>query len=142
MKNRWLAGAALFALGFACAHLTKVGTADAADTAGDAMLDEGLQIIEHDDTLELVDSGNHRYLLLVTRKLGADVPEPEIAYASGSAKVSKEALESLTVVRLVARAELSPTLDQRECRPDFEDCVEPDPLPFPRPPRPMIFLKP
>lgn len=139
MKTHWLAGVALFTLGFACAHVIRVDTAGA---AGDGMLDEGLQLIEHDDALELVDSGNHRFLLLVTRKLGATVAEPEITYASGSAKVTKEALESLTVVRLVARAELSPTLGQRECRPDFEDCVEPDPLPAPRPPRPMIFLKP
>lgn len=139
MKTRWLAGLALFALGFACAHVMRIDTADA---ALEATLDEGLSYVEHEDVFELIDSGSHRYLLLVTRKEDASVSEPEVTYASGSVKVTKESLESLTVVRLVARAELAPAHDQRECAPDFEDCVEPDPLPAPRPPRPMIFLKP
>lgn len=130
MRNRWLAGLAIFALGFGCAQIMKVTAAHAAE---DEMPYEGFQIIDHGDHYELINTGDRRVLAMVEYKEGMPAPAPEIKAVEGSLTVLKHGLSKVRLARL-EDLELS----ERECNPVFEDCVEPgDPFPGPGPgPRP------
>ena len=140
MTKRWLAGLAIFALGFGSAHVMRVATADA---GGGGMMDEGLFFVEHPDRFEVVNTGTHDFLLIVDRKAGTGIIEPETASATGSASVFKEGLNKLIVARIQSIGELKLVQPPfRECRPDFQDCFGPDPILPPRPPRKSIFLGP
>ena len=138
MKTRWLAGFAIFALGFACAQVIKVNPAG----AGDGMLDEGLQVIEHSDKFELNNTGLYRYLLVVQPKAGATVSMPDLSSAMGSVSVAKDGLESVTVLKIQPLGKLTPGVLDAGCMPGIEDCVGPQPLLPPRPPRYEIELGP
>lgn len=130
MTSRWLAGLAIFALGFGCAQMMKVTAADAAD---DEVPDQGFQFVDHGDSYEFINTGDKRLLITVEYKEGMPLPEPEIGAVEGSLIILKDGLSQLRLTRL-EDLELS----ERECNPIYEDCVEPDvPLPSPGPgPRP------
>lgn len=139
MTTRWLAGLAIFALGFGCAQVMKVTTAGAQDD----MLDEGLRYIEHPDKLELINTGDYRYLLVVQPKAGATVSLPDISAVTGSVSVDKGGVESVTVIRLQPVGKLGPGgLWEAGCMPGIEDCVGPEPILPPRPPKYDIELDP
>ena len=127
MRNRWLTGLAIFALGFGCAQMMKVTEANAQDET------DGFQIVDHGNRYELINTGDIRVLAMVEYKEGMPAPEPEIGAVEGSLTVMKYGLSKVRLARL-EDLELS----ERECNPVFEDCVEPgDPFPSPGPgPRP------
>lgn len=136
--TRWLAGLAIFALGFGCAQVMRVTPADAADDLG-----EGLQILDHDDSFELVNTGLYRYLLVVQPKAGATVSLPDISSATESVSVPKDGVDSVTVIRLVPVKDVGVRQPpQRDCKPGIEDCVGPEPILPPRPPKKVIELDP
>lgn len=128
MRNRWLAGLALFALGFGSAQVMKVTAAHAQDEMPD-----GFQIVDHGNRYELINTGDRRVLAMVEYKEGMPAPAPEIGAVERSLTVMKYGLSK---VRLAWLEDLE--LSERECNPVFEDCVEPgDPFPSPGPgPRP------
>lgn len=136
MRNRWLAGVAIFALGFGCAQMMKVTTADA---AGGGMMDEGLQFIEHPNSFELINTGDERYLVIVGNKVPA--LNPQIQWVERSLVIPKDGLIEARVSKIQDLGILTNTVPPfRECFPRFEDCVEPwEPLPRPRPPQPIIL---
>lgn len=140
MMTRWLAGFAIFALGFGCAQVMKVTAAGAED----GMLDEELQVLEHPDRLEFVNSGLYRYLLVVQPKAGATVSMPDLSSAMGSVSVDKDGLDGVTVLKFQPFGKISPDQDipEWECNPGFEDCVGPEPIMPPRPPKKIIELDP
>ena len=139
MKTRWLAGFALFALGFACAQVIKVSPAG----AGDGMLDEGLQFIEHPDRFELINTGLYRYLLVVQPKAGTPATIPDIIAATGTVSINKQGVEGVTAIRLQPLGKISPgDLQDWGCNPGIEDCVGPEPILPPRPPKYEIELGP
>lgn len=137
--TRWLAGFAIFALGFGCAQVMKVTPAGAQD----GMLDEDLQVIEHPDRLELVNKGLYRYLLVVQPKAGATVSMPDLSSAMGSVSIDKDGVEGVTVLKLQPLGKISPgDLEDPGCNPGIEDCVGPEPILPPRPPKKTIELDP
>jgi len=139
MTTRWLAGFALFALGFGCAQMMKVTPAGAED----GTLDEGLRLIEHPGRFELVNSGLYRYLLVVQPKAGATVSRPNLSSAMGSVSVDKDGLEGVTVLKFQSVGKISPDDNPLwDCMPGIEDCVGPEPLLPPRPPKYLIELDP
>src|SRR5687767_6141254 len=114
MMTRWLAGFAIFALGFGCAQVMKVTPAGAED----GMLDEGLQVIEHPDRFEFVNSGLYRYLLVVQPKADAKVSMPDLSSAMGSVSVDKDGVEGVTVLKLQPLGKVSPgDLTDPGCNP-------------------------
>jgi hypothetical protein len=130
MTSRWLAGLAIFALGFGCAQMMKVTAANAAD---DGMPDEEFRFVDHGDSYELINTGTKRLLIMVELKEGVPLPEPQIEAMEGSAIIMKE---GLAYARIASLEELD--LSERECNPIYEDCVEPE-APFPSPgPRPRM----
>lgn len=138
MKTRWLAGMALFALGFGTAQWMKITPADAADGG---MIDEGLHLFESEDGFELVNSGDGRYLVVVHEKDGAD--DPQLEWAEGSLFIAKDGLVEAQISRVRDLGALRSSVPPyRECTPAIEDCFEPlEPIVFPRPPKPFL-LKP
>lgn len=139
MMTRWFAGLTLFALGFGCAHMVKVTTADAAE---DGVVEEGLQFVETQTAFELTNTGKKHYLIVIDRSEQADIAEPQATSASGNVAISKDGLKKLTLIELRALGQLTPGDPKaRECNPEFEDCPSPEPLPPPRPPR-MVYFKP
>jgi hypothetical protein len=139
MMTRWLAGFAIFALGFGCAQVMKVAPAGAED----GMLDEGLQVIEHADKFELINTGLYRYLLVVQPKTGAPVTMPDISAVTGTVSVDKKGVEGVTVIRLQPLGKITPgDLHDWGCNPGIEDCVGPEPILPPRPPKYEIELGP
>jgi hypothetical protein len=140
MKTRWLAGVAIFALGFGCAQMMKITAANAADTAGGGMVDEGLHFIEHPNSFEFINTGDKRYLVIVGNKVPA--LDPQIKWVEGSLVIPKDSLIEARISRLqdlgIVTNGRNPPF--RECYPGFEDCVEPwEPLPRPRPPQPFVL---
>ena len=140
MTTRRLAGFAIFALGFGCAQVMKVAPAG----ADDGMLDEGLQVIEHADKFELINTGLYRYLLVVQPKEGATVSMPYLSAVTGQVSVAKKDVEGVTVLKLQPVGKISPDQDipEWECHPGLEDCVGPEPILPPRPPKYEIELGP
>lgn len=138
MTTRWLAGLALFALGFGCAQVMRVPPAGAED----GVLDEGLRLIDHPNRFELVNSGLHRYVLVVQSKAGATVSLPDLSSAMGSVSVDKDGLEGVTVLKVQSLGKISPDENPLDCLPGIEDCVGPEPLLPPRPPKHLIELDP
>lgn len=138
MKTRWLAGVAIFALGFGCAQVMKTTTADA---SGGTVVDEGLNVIDHEDRFELVNTGEARYLVIVAQKDGLPVADPQIEAMEGSLTVPKDGLVEARIARIQYLGVLTNARPPyRECNPSIEDCVEPwEPLPSPRPPKPFIL---
>lgn len=138
MKNRWLAGVAIFALGFGCAQLMRVATADAADNA---VVDETLHIVDHGDRFELVNTGGENYLIVVERKQGTPAPDPQLQWAQGSLTIFKDGLGEARVAKVHGLGILSNhNPPYRDCNPSVEDCVEPrDPIIFPKPPKPFLL---
>ena len=138
MTNRWLAGVAIFALGFGCAQMMRVTTADADD---DAVVDENLHIVDHGDRFELVNTGGEHYLVIVERKLGTPAPDPQIQWAKSSLTIFKSGLGEARIAKVSGLGILSNNNPPfRDCHPSVEDCVEPrDPLIFPKPPKPVIL---
>lgn len=139
MTTRWLAGLTLFALGFGCGQMMKVTPAGAEDE----MLDEDLQVIEHPDKLEFINTGLYRYLLVVQPKAGATVSMPDLNSAMGSVSVEKDGVDGVTVLKFQSLGKISPgDLPDPDCLPGIEDCVGPEPLLPPRPPKRLIELDP
>src|SRR5215204_3022353 len=97
MRNRWLAGLAIFALGFGCAQMMKVTAANAAE---DEMPDDGFQIVDHGNRFELINTGDTRVLAMVEYKEGMPAPEPEIGAVEGSLTVMKYGLSKVRLARL------------------------------------------
>lgn len=137
MTTRWLAGFLIFALGFGCAQVMKVTPAGAED----GMLDEGLQVIEHPHKFELINTGLYRYLLIVQPKAGATASMPDISAVTGTVSVAKKNLEGVTVLKLQPLGKIGPEEDWG-CHPGLEDCVGPEPILPPRPPKYEIELGP
>ena len=138
MTTRWLAGVAIFALGFGCAQMMKVTTADASD---DLVVDETLQIVDHDDRFELINTGGENYLVIVERKLGTPAPDPQIEWAQGSLTIFKDGLGEARIAKVQGLGILANrNPPYRDCNPIYEDCVEPrDPIIFPKPPKPFLL---
>ena len=138
MTTRWLAGVAIFALGFGCAQMMKVTAADAAD---DVVVDDQLQIVDRGDRFELINTGGDYYLVLVERKHGMPAPDPQIEWVKGSLNVFKYGLGEARIAKVNGLGILSNNNPPyRDCHPAVEDCVEPrDPLIFPKPPKPTII---
>jgi hypothetical protein len=136
MKNRWLAGVAIFALGFGCSQMMEMSTADATEGG---MLDEGLNLVEHPNSFELINTGDARYLVIVGNK--APAIDPQIQWVEGSLVIPKLGLIEARVSKLQDLGIITNhNPPYRECNPSFEDCVEPwEPLPRPRPPQPFIL---
>lgn len=125
MTSRWLAGLAIFALGFGCAQMMKVTVANAQDE----MPDEGFHVVDHGNSYEFINTGNERLLITIEYDEGMPLPKPEIGAVEGSLVIMKEGLSQ---VRLAKLEDLE--LSERECNPIYEDCVEPEaPLPKPGP---------
>lgn len=137
MKTRWLAGVALFALGFGSSQMMKISVADA---AGGAMVDEGLSFVERDDSFELINTGSARYLVIVARKEGM-VADPQMEAVEGSLTILKAGLEEARIAKVQYLGALTNAKPPyRDCNPSVEDCVEPwEPLPTPRPPKPFML---
>lgn len=138
MKTRWLAGLALFALGFGTAQWMKITPADASDGG---MIDEGLHLFERDNGFELVNSGDGRYLVVVHEKYGVD--DPQLEWVEGTLFIPRNGLIEAQVSKVRDLGTVRNTVPPyRECNPAIEDCFEPDePIVFPRPPKPFM-LKP
>lgn len=138
MKTRWLAGVAIFALGFGCAQVMKITTAGADDGA---LIDDGLSFIDNGNSFELINTGDDRYLVLVQHKDEIPAPDPKIEQVEGSLTISKEGLIEARISRIQDLGILALTMPPyRDCHPGIEDCVEPwKPLPGPRPPKPFII---
>ena len=140
MAKRWLAGVALFVLGFGSAQVMHVATADAQDTE----MDEGAELIDHGDEYEIVNTGPYAYLIEVNLKPGFGEDEPVITHKTGSAVISKDGLDDLSIFRISTVGKVVPTVHPpfRICDPpmDFEDC--PLPRPQPPPPGPIYFVEP
>lgn len=139
MKNRWLAGVTLFALGFGCSQMLKMTAANATAAAAGGLIDEGLDLIEHPTKFELVNTGTARYLIIVGTRTPAI--DPQIQWVEGSFVIPKD---GLTEARISKIQDLGIITNHnppyRDCRPSFEDCVEPwEPLPRPRPPQPVVL---
>ena len=96
MRNRWLAGLTLFALGFACAEIMKVTAANAQDE----MPDGSFQILDHGDRYELINTGDRRVLAMVEYKEGMPAPAPELKAVEGSLTVLKYGLSKVRLARL------------------------------------------
>ncbi len=136
MKSRWLAGVAIFVLGFGCAQMVKITTAGAAEGG---MIDEGLNLIEHPNSFELINTGDARYLVIIGNKTPAI--DPQIQWVEGSLVIPKLGLNEARISRVQDLGIITNNNPPyRDCQPKFEDCVEPwEPLPRPRPPKPILL---
>jgi hypothetical protein len=138
MTQRWLAGIAIFALGFGCAQVMQVTTADAQDTE----MEDGLQYSDTGESYVVTNTGEFAYLAVVHRTSGTQVLEPSFGSKSETAEFSKQDLVDITIHRITPVGKLVPTEQPQFtlCDPpqDFEDCPYPRPEPFP-PPRMMVI---
>ncbi|HYN21856.1 MAG TPA: hypothetical protein VE078_12915 [Thermoanaerobaculia bacterium] len=138
--KRWLAGIAIFALGFGCANIMQVTTADAQDTE----MEDGLHYSDTGGSYVVTNTGEFAYLAVVHRNSGTQVSEPLFGSKAETAEFSKQDLVDVTIHRITPVGRLVPTEQPQFvlCDPpqDFVDCPVPRPLPFPPPP--MMFIEP
>lgn len=140
MPKQWLAGIAIFALGFGCAQVMQVTTADAQDTE----LEDGLQYFDTGESYVVTNSSEFAYLAVVRRDSDAQVLETFFGSKAETAEFSKQDLVDITLHRITPVGRLAPTQQPQVvlCDPpeDFVDCPYPRPRPFPPPE--MMFIEP
>jgi hypothetical protein len=130
MSQRWLSGFLIFALGFGCASLVTVATAqEVPEERGE--LEEGLDYVNTENEVRLVNSGKDVYVVMVQRSPGTSPAEAPVSYRKGVTTVPRSGLTSLKIYRLVAISEL----EEDFWRPCLgADCTWIGPLPPPPPP--------
>ena len=136
MSKCRLSGFLIFALGFGCASLATVATAqEIPEERGE--LEEGLGYVNTEKEVTLVNSGKDVYVVMVQRGSPCASPaEVPVSDRKGVIRISKCGLTSLKVygIRLISELEVS-ELEADFWRPCMgADCSWSGPLPPPPPP--------
>jgi hypothetical protein len=130
MTTRWLSGVLTFALGFGCISLATNATAqEIPEDRG--TLEDGLDYINTERDITLINTGEHAYLVMVQREPGATLVEVPVSYNGGLLKIIGLSLSKAIVYRLEPVAILE-TDFWRPCL--GADCTWIGPLPPPPPP--------
>lgn len=130
MSKRRLSGFLILALGFGCASLATTATAQE-PFSEEGELAEGLSYVNTENEVELVNTGEGVYVVMVTRSPGTLPTGPAVLYRAGTTTVSRFGLVSLKVYQLMPIAELEADF-WRPCI--GADCSWQGPLPPPPPP--------
>jgi hypothetical protein len=142
MSKRRLSGFLIFALSLGCAFLPATAKAQEPFPA-EGELEEGLRYVNTEKTIELVNTGEEVYVVMVTRRPGTPETERPVLYRAGTTAVPRKDLVSLRVFRLTLISEMVDAI-WRPCM--GADCSWQGPLPPPPPPLPdylaAIFLAP
>ena len=135
MTRRWLVGLFLFALGFGSSALVQRATASSRKTAAaGGLIEGGLSYVDSPTDLTFqYTAGDATYLVVESRVPGAAPVDGPILVQSGTVKIPKFRMQSLTIYRLslVASAD-----GGRVCIPP--DLIGECPTEMPLPPRPPL----
>lgn len=142
MSKHRLSGFLIFALGLGCAFLATTATAqEPFPTEGE--LEPGLSYVNTEKAIELINTGEEVYVVIVTRSARISQPEQSVLSGAGTILIPRNGLISLKVNRLVPVSEMVDAI-WRPCM--GADCSFIGPLPPPPPPPDQvpsaIFLEP
>ncbi len=130
MSKRWLSGVLIFALGFGCTSLVATAAAQEVPAEETGTLEEGLDYVNTENEIRLINRGKNIYVFMVQRRSGLLPADTPVLYTDDAVTIARYGLNKLVAYRLEPIAIL-----ERSWRPCFgADCSWIGPLPPPPPP--------